>query len=46
MAKDPDSGYEGLDVDEELPEPDPNLVMGKDPLLAKTEGLEKPAGAV
>ena len=46
MAKDPDSGYEGLDVDAELPEPDPNLVMGKDPLLAKTEGLEKPMGAV
>jgi len=46
MAKDPDSGYEGLDVDAELPDPDPALVMGKDPLLAKTEGLEKPMGAL
>jgi len=39
IAKDPDSGYEGLAVDEDFPEPDPALVEGKDPLLAKVEGL-------
>ena len=45
MAKDPDSGYEGLDVNAELPEPDPSLVQGKDPLLAKVEGIGAPGGA-
>lgn len=39
LAKDPDSGYEGLDVDEDIPDPDPALVQGKDPLLARVEGL-------
>ena len=46
LAKDPDSGFEGLDVNEPVPEPDDALVQGKDPLLAKVEGLTKPMGAI
>jgi hypothetical protein len=44
LAKDPQSGYEGLDVDEDIPEPNPELTKGKDPLLAKVEGLESGGG--
>lgn len=46
LAKDPDSGFEGLDVNEPVPEPGDALVQGKDPLLAKVEGLTKPMGAI
>lgn len=46
IAKDPNSGYDGLDVDDDIPAPPDALVQGKDPLLAKVEGLTKPMGAV
>ena len=46
LAKDPNSGYDGLDVDDDVPKPPDALVQGKDPLLAKVEGLTKPMGAV
>ena len=43
LAADPDSGYSELDVDADVPVPDPALVLKKDPIEAAVEGIQ-PAG--
>jgi phage-related protein (TIGR01555 family) len=44
LAKDPESGFEGLNVDDPVPDVDPAIELKKAPLLAAAQGLKNPTG--